>query len=330
MNKDSVNILVLGVGGNVGQGIVKALRLSDLNVTIFGSCVSPYSAGLYLCDHSLISPFATDDVFLTWLIETCNKYSIAGVLCGVEEVLVVLAKNREYIESSSKAKVVVADSKIIELCLDKYITADWLQKRNIGGPTSCVGNDTSGLQELIQSVGFPLIAKPRQGKGSIGIVQIKSNQEFTEEICTDNYVIQEYLGDADHEYTVSTFTDSRFNIRGLISFRRKLAFGTTVFAVVVDDSVLSAKVRHIVNELQIVGPCNVQLRYRGDEPVAFEINARFSGTTPIRAHYGFNDVSASVAHLVIGHDAVDLPLVTKGVAFRIWDEVYTDSLVGPL
>ena len=44
-----INVLVLGVGGNVSQGIVKALRqIEDIPIKIFGVCVSEKSVGLYM------------------------------------------------------------------------------------------------------------------------------------------------------------------------------------------------------------------------------------------------------------------------------------------
>ncbi|HET9051793.1 MAG TPA: hypothetical protein VFO60_08820, partial [Candidatus Dormibacteraeota bacterium] len=56
-----------------------------------------------------------------------------------------------------------------------------------------------------------------------------------------------------------------------------------------------------------------------------EVNLRFSGTAPMRAHLGFNDVEATVRHLVLGEPARDLPLVVAGRAARYWNEVYLDA-----
>ena len=46
-----INVLVLGVGGNVSQGILKALRASDLDLRIVGACIGTLSTGLYMCDE---------------------------------------------------------------------------------------------------------------------------------------------------------------------------------------------------------------------------------------------------------------------------------------
>jgi carbamoyl-phosphate synthase large subunit len=321
MDKTNINILVLGVGGNVGQGIIKALRMSELRITIFGACVSAHSAGLYLCDHAFICPLAKHEDFSDWLIDTCNDNKIEGILSGVEEVLEVLALMKVQIEANTSSKVIVAEKAILDLCIDKLQTSRWLAAHQFNTPMTCRGSDTEELQQLIATVGFPLIAKPRRGKGSSGVYILESEHDIKDEYLRDGYLIQEYIGDVDHEYTVSTFSDCGHVVRGLIAFRRKLSSGTTVFAEVVDNADLHTEVTNLVSSLKIIGPCNVQLRLRKGRPVTFEINARFSGTTPIRAGLGFNDVDAAVRHLIIGEKSVDLPVISEGIALRFWQEV---------
>ena len=92
------NILVLGVGGNVSQGIIKALRLSKLPLKIFGACVSEYSKGLYLCDAGYLCPYARDKKFIPWVIQFCNNQKIDMIFTGVEENIIKLAQNIEILK----------------------------------------------------------------------------------------------------------------------------------------------------------------------------------------------------------------------------------------
>ncbi len=55
----------------------------------------------------------------------------------------------------------------------------------------------------------------------------------------------------------------------------------------------------------------------------FEINVRFSGTTPIRARFGFNEVEAALRDFVLG-EPVTLPRVTSGAVVRYINELYLD------
>jgi len=104
--------------------------------------------------------------------------------------------------------------------------------------------------------------------------------------------------------------------------RRRLQHGTSVFTEIVDQPSLHEAARRIAETLRPVGPCNMQFRMHEGRPVCFELNIRFSGTTPIRAHFGFTDVDAAIDHFVLDQPMCALPHLTSGRAIRYWDEVY--------
>jgi len=90
-----MNVLVLGVGGNVSQGILKALALSALKCRVVAACITPEAFGLHTVDRAYVSPLANDPLFLNWLSEVCRKEKIDAVLSGVEPILYVLSLFRE-------------------------------------------------------------------------------------------------------------------------------------------------------------------------------------------------------------------------------------------
>ena len=49
----TLNVLVLGVGGNVSQGILKALAVSKLSCRVIGACIGSLSFGLYTVDQPI-------------------------------------------------------------------------------------------------------------------------------------------------------------------------------------------------------------------------------------------------------------------------------------
>ena len=316
---------MLGVGGNVSQGILKALAASSLSCELIGACIDARSAGLYLCHHAVISPMATDPQFLDWLMGVCHKYRVSGILSGVEPVLQVLARHRIDIERRTDAKLVVSPPEKLEICRDKLATAEWLQDNGRNYPRSAGSHDDSAASRLAAECGFPLIAKPRHGKGSQGVILLESPGDLTAVMRHDNYVIQEYLGDPAVEFTAATFTDRDGNARGCIVFQRQMQEGTTVTAQVVDAPQVRTEVLAISEALRPLGPCNVQLRMSNGRAVCFEINLRYSGTTPLRARLGFNDVEAGVRHFIAGEPAYELPRVTQGVCLRYWNEIYVSQ-----
>ncbi len=321
-----LTVLVLGVGGNVSQGILKALALSPLSCRVIGACVSPLSAGLYTADQAWVSPRADDPGFGDWLVSTCRAEKVQAILSGVEPVLSVLALHAQQIRQESGAICMVSPPACLSIGDDKLATCRWLESQGLNFPRYAASEDRTGLDRLVQACGYPLFAKPRQGKSAQGLVEIRSPAELAYAASLPGYVIEEYLGESDSEYTAGCFNDRDGRVRGALVMRRELLQGTTYRAETGDFPDVRAEAVRIAAALQPMGPSNIQLRMAADgRPVCFEINVRFSGTTPMRARLGFNDVEASLRHFVLGEDICDLPFITHGVALRYWNEMYIDS-----
>ncbi|NQT94806.1 MAG: ATP-grasp domain-containing protein [Lentisphaerae bacterium] len=321
---DSLTVLVLGVGGNVSQGILKALALSRLPCRVVGACISPLALGLYTVHRSYVSPRADDPAFLDWLIAICRAEGVQAVLSGVEPVLTVLAQRAEEIREQTGAICVVSDLSRLLIGDDKLATCQWLERHGFNFPRYATSEDGHALTKLVAAYGYPLIAKPRFGKGGHGLIEVRSSSDLAYVSAQRDYVVQEYLGDSDSEYTAGCFCDRDGQVRGTIVMRRELLAGTTYRAKVGEFPEVRAEATRIAAALRPLGPCNVQLRISAGRPVCFEINVRFSGTTPLRARLGFNEVEAALRHYVLGEPADDLPLVTEGVVLRYWNEMYVD------
>lgn len=325
MTRDTLTVLLLGLGGNVSQGILKALRLSSMPVRIVGACVSPTSAGLYAADRALISPLSADAGFDDWLIESCRVERVDVVLSGVEPVLAALGGRREELEAASSAKIIVSSPEALAVGGDKYWTCEWLREQGLNSPRCVLASDADGVGRLVAECGFPLIAKPRSGKGGEGVAMVTNERDLEAVTRLSDHVLQEHLGSADEEFTVGCWSDRDDDVRGCIVMRRQLTTGTTTAISVESCSAVRDEAIRIASALRPMGPCNVQMRIADGRAVCFEINVRFSGTTPMRAHLGFNDVEATLRHFVLGEPAVELPVVTTGRALRLWREVYPSA-----
>jgi carbamoyl-phosphate synthase large subunit len=103
-----------------------------------------------------------------------------------------------------------------------------------------------------------------------------------------------------------------------------LLYGTTNRAELGEFPDVRAEAARIVRELRPMGPTNVQLRIANGKPTCFELNIRFSGTTSIRARFGWNDVELALRHFVLNEPSYKLPELTDGIALRYWDEMCID------
>jgi carbamoyl-phosphate synthase large subunit len=319
-----VNVLVLGVGGNVSQGILKVLALSDIPTRVIGACIDPRSFGLYTVEKAYVSPRADDPAFLVWLIDICQKENIHAILSGVEPVLTVLSIAAERIRAETGAVCVVASKECLEIADDKLLTCQWLQSNGFAFPRFADVRDPTEVDALVLECGYELIAKPRFGKGARGVFVVRDEATLAAAMRLPGYMLEEYLGDASQEYTVGCFNDVDGNVRGAIVMRRELLEGTTLRAEVGEFPDVRAEAIGIAERLACAGPSNIQMRLHRGRPTCFEINMRFSGTTPMRARLGFNDVAAALENFVLGRPAHDMPVITSGIALRYWNEAYPD------
>lgn len=339
-----LNALVLGVGGNVSQSIQKALAIAPVPTRVVAACISPSSPGLYLADRAYISPLARTEEFIPWLFEVCDRESIDVVMSGSELVLEALAPEAEALRRRTGAVCIVSSPEVLGIGRDKLRTCRWLEAAGLPVPGYADLRDRDAVTKLVERCGFPLIAKPRFGKGSDGILTVRDERDLERvvgaedlllrelvgsRIAAGDLVLQELLGHEQVEYTAGSFCDTAGELRGTIVLRRTLQAGTTITAELGSFPEVRDAAASIASALCPLGPCNVQLRMHHGQAVPFEINPRFSGTTALRARMGFNEVEAALRHFVLGEPAPELRDVGSGVALRYWNEVYVpaDALV---
>ncbi|HKS67493.1 MAG TPA: ATP-grasp domain-containing protein [Candidatus Acidoferrales bacterium] len=321
---ENLNVLVAGVGGNVSQGILKALALSPLRCRTVAACVHPLSVGLFTADAAYVSPLASCSEFVPWLLKVCRRERIHAVLSGVEPVLARISEHAEEIRRETGAIPIVSQPDKLAIADDKLRTCQWLRDNGFAYPLFADSTDQSQVDELVRRCGFPLIAKPRSGKGANGFCRIEDESALRAIMQRPGYIVQEYLGSDDAEFTAGCVCDREGIVRGCICMKRDLLHGTTYRAEVCDHPAVREQACNIASKLRPVGPVNIQSRIHRGRPVCFEINLRFSGTTPIRARFGFNEVDFALRHFVLGEAPSDLPVVKSGVALRYWNEMYLD------
>ena len=319
----TVQVLVLGAGGNVSQGIIKALRETQLPLRIVGACISEYSKGLYMCDEGYICPFAADKSFLPWVIAFCNEHKIDIVFTGVEENIIQLSKNEATFKENTNAIFVASSYEQLLVGQDKFLTCKFLEESGCNFPRYMLWKDVESAKKFAEVVGYPVIAKPRNGKSSKGIRVMHTPEEINEQCSLENYILEQCIGNADSEYTIGCYTDKQGDLQKLFVLRRKLLNGTTVWAKTVENQAITEECTKICEAFKPKGPLNIQLRLDQDgKPVCFELNVRFSGTTAIRSHFGFQDVKAMILEYVFGEDISKCFDFKSGEVFRFDEEMY--------
>jgi carbamoyl-phosphate synthase large subunit len=324
----TLNVLVTGAGGPLGQSIMKAARSANLACRLIATDRHPLSVGFYWADNHYVLPTAEDPAYLEQLSELCRQESVDAVLIGSEGEMHILAQAKGALEAETGVKVIVSSPEVLDIASDKWETVCFLAGRGLDHPRSAIPDEPERLRALIAKVGFPVIVKPRRSSGSRGMFKVRDWQELNHVLSlVGSPVVQEYLRPDDQEYTTAAFVDGAGQPRGAIVMRRELAAGLTYRAWVEENAVVAESAQAVAAALRPLGPCNVQLRLTERGPVPFEINARFSSTTSMRARFGYNEVEMTLRCYVLGEE-FEPPLPSLGRALRYWDELYLFASTG--
>jgi carbamoyl-phosphate synthase large subunit len=313
---EKIKVCVTGVGGGGhGEQILKALRLADTDYYIIGTDMSPYSKGLMEVNHAYMLPPANDPGYIEALIKICKDHEVSAVFHGSEPELKAMSANREQIENQG-IFLPINPVHVIELCMDKVQILTFLQEKGFHVPRF---RKVQSLQDLLDFDAFPSVLKPSVGSGGSANTFIGQTEEellcFGRHLLTiyPEFIIQEYVGTPDCEYTVGflismagEFINSiavKRNILSSISNRLKMENRTgnqklgPVLAL--SNGVSQGEIgpflevtrqcEEIAFALGARGPLNIQCPLVDGKVYVFEINPRFSGTTSLRAMVGFNE-----------------------------------------
>ncbi|MBA2662337.1 MAG: ATP-grasp domain-containing protein [Bradymonadaceae bacterium] len=316
-----MKVLITGAGALLGQGIIRALRSSSLDVTVIAVDPDPLAAGLYWADAAYLIPWAAAPDYLERIERILAVERPDVLLVGTDVELPIFARHRERLEKTYGMHVVVSPEHVVQIAEDKWLTYQFLRELRMDYPLSCLPGDE---EQLISEVGFPLIVKPRVGCRSIGVHVVHDRAELMRLIEADpTCMIQECVATPEDEYTAGAVVfDGKCHAS--IVMRRRLRDGNTYQAFVDEYSDLNAQVRILAEHLRAHGPVNIQFRLDGDRVKVFEINARFSGTTPLRVHAGFNEVEMILRHL-IEHKSIVQPEIAPMTILRHWSETVVSS-----
>ncbi|KAA0676209.1 ATP-grasp domain-containing protein [Roseomonas genomospecies 6] len=318
-----LRILVTGVGGNVGQGILKALARSRLASHVVGTDCNPLGAGLYAVDRGYVVPRTDDPAFLDSITGILRNERIDLVFAAADVETLPLARLRARIEDATGAIVLVPAADLVEQCHDKWLTAQCFARLDIAHPETVRADDRNGVAALLERFGPPLVVKPRTGHGSGGVVIAQSPAlvaAAADALGADG-IVQRCVDVDGPEYTAAVLCDRAARPRAGIVLRRELLQGTSYRISLVEDAGLLDTALDWATRLRIVGPVNFQFKVENRRPVCFEVNPRFSGTSSVRPHFGYNDVELAARHFGLG-EGIAQPDLVPGMVLRYWEEMF--------
>lgn len=309
-------VLVTGVsGGSIGEQVCKALRLGRHKYKIIATNVSRAPMAVVEADHYATLPPASSKDYQEELLRLVKQFGVQFIIPGSEPELVVLSRHQKMFTNAG-VRLLINSPAVIATCVDKLKTFETLTLLGFRVPATLAVNDLTELDSLMGDP--PWVVKPVRGGGSTLVFIAQDMDElrfFVRYLLKYGHrpLVQEYVGSLEQEYTVGVLHSPAGDLIGTVVLHRQILSGLSnrlrlpnrtgraelgpVLAIssgisqgcIVDCAPVRAKAEAIAQALGSVGPLNIQGRWDGKTFVPFEINPRFSGTTPMRAMAGFNE-----------------------------------------
>lgn len=252
-----IKILVTGCGGPAGRA-VRDLLLRR------GHCVIAVDMEPSETAHIMRVPPANDPNFVTVLEKIAQNFNCDLVIPTVSEELPVLAAQW----NASWIPIVLGSLRSVLIADDKFTTCGHLKFKGVAVPKYRLPSwEMDGL-------GWPLISKPRIGRGGRGVVLHENAATLAG--LNDGYVLQEFIRSSEYAPNVYCNNGKSFAV---VLKKTKLKQGIVGNALAVErvnePDIAELAVR-TAKAIGLTGPADIDIRRRSDgTPVVLDVNARF-------------------------------------------------------
>lgn len=250
------------------------------------------------------------DNYLDTVLDICKKYDVKVLISLNDLELPILSARKEDFKSIG-VTVVVSDPEVIDICFDKYKTAQFIESLGLKTPKTYIDYNEAVAAIKAGTLKFPLILKPRWGSGSIGLEFVDDLEELemvykldkkkvkksilaTASTDENFLLIQEVI--KGNEYGLDIVNDFNKHHRG-VSVKQKLSMraGETDKAITVDNAKLREIGATIGKGLKHIGNLDCDVLERDGVYYVLELNPRFGGGYPFSHEAGVNIPKAIVA-----------------------------------
>jgi carbamoyl-phosphate synthase large subunit len=349
--KQSVRILLTGVGSPAASGVIKSLRFSnEYKFHIVGIDCNPEASGYHLVDQSFVCPRATELSFIPTILEICRNERIDILFSLVTSELEKISSNREEFRKLG-TKILISQADTIRQTIHKGSLYDRLRTMGIAVPNFRMVQDCESFIKAIQDLGYPdqpVCFKPTISDGSRGFHILDANVDryhlvFREKpnsaYITYNELLEVIQGHTElpellvmeympnEEFSIDILANDGKVIIAVPRLREMTVGGITTKGVIRNEPDIIAYATTIIERLQLHGIIGVQVRRDVNRnPKIVEINPRIQGTIVHCTAAGINLPLLAVKQafgIQITEHELNVQWGTRMV--RYWEEVFYDA-----
>ena len=255
--------------------IADYFREADPNVHIIGSGKTEFTPGFTGCDETVLMPDIDSPGYLAAVRRLVSSHRIGAILSFSDPDVAALSSIRAELTAAG-VSCFFPGPDLARMGFDKLETAAWAARNGIAAPRTFLS-----AQEALETVGLPLIRKPRFGSASIGVATIRHERDLLPpQHDTTEYIYQELI--AGEEVNVEICGDLAGCPMAVSVWRKLLSRnGETELAVTTRRQDLIDYALDLARRALIIGPCDVDIIDRDGRLFLIEFNMRFGGGYPV-------------------------------------------------
>lgn len=277
------NVLILSAGRRVElvQSFKKAAKKLGINSKVVAGDCSESAPAVYFADRKAILPRINEENYIDEIIKVCQRESIKLIIPTIDTDLLLLAEERERIESESGAVVLISSIEMISICRDKINTQKFLEENGFKIPKMYSEEELNS-----DKLQFPLFIKPKSGSSSINTFKVNTFEELTTyRSLIKEPIVQDFM--EGEEFTVDVFLDFSGELITVVPrLRMATRSGEISKGKIIKDSEIIEDIKRLVKVLKPIGHITVQLMKTNKGIEYIEINPRFGGGAPMSIQSG--------------------------------------------
>lgn len=313
-NRKVSTILVPGAAAPAGINAIKSLRMGGFQGKIVATDSSYLSPGFFMCEVNEVIPEADDHSFIDRLNEIVEKYGVNLLLPTSGFDIYPYSEFKEQLLKRG-AFPVVSDLDSLVTCKDKMLTYERL-KSKFDLPFT-----TTDPTEINS---FPVMAKPRYGKGSRDIMRLDNTDDIgyvTSKM--KDLIFQEFLPGT--EYTIDVLSDlDKKALLAVPRIRIQTKAGISTKGRILKNRKIEEECKQIADFIGIRGPCCIQMKEDVNGVMKLvEINPRMGGGTIFTTLAGANFPMMLMD--MVEHKQVKVPEIREITVIRYYEEIVIRS-----
>jgi carbamoyl-phosphate synthase large subunit len=315
----SVAVMVTSAGSAPAVAVIQALReQQEIPVRVVAADMDRLSVGFSLADERVVIPAAGTPEFVERVLEACRQFGVTVVFPIIDEELQLFADAAPQF-AAHRIHVVTNPPEVVRVAKDKWLTHEWCLENAVQAPHAWLPN------RLPVALRYPVIVKPRGGRGSAGVELARDAAELGYHLaCGANLMIQEYIDGP--EFTVDILADATGRVVSVVPRERLMTkAGMCVKGRTLNASSLLDLSVHVAEAFGLTPRGNVQFKQSRQDSRYYliEVNPKFGAGLPLTTAAGVN-MPLLILKMLAGERIA--PMVgqfqNELVMLRHWTEVF--------